>query len=161
MKHPNQPNVLIPTHKRLTRRSLRREAYLVAGLLLAVACLAVSSRAIAQCQQGCDATHFNAYLGDSALVNNTSGADDVAIGESALRYNSTGDQNTGVGAYALTANTIGVNDTAIGYAAMNVGGGSDNTAVGAYSLLTCSGNSNTATGSNAMGEGNVTGNNNT
>jgi trimeric autotransporter adhesin len=161
MKDPNQTSVLIPMHETLTRRSLRRKTYLVAGLLLANACVAVSPQAIAQCQQGCDATHFNAYLGDSALINNTSGADDVAIGESALRYNSTGTQDTGVGAFALTANTIGVNDTAIGYAAMNVGAGADNTAVGVYSLLTCSGNSNTATGSNAMGEGNVTGNNNT
>src|SRR5215472_17092160 len=161
MKNPNQTNVLISTRKRLIRRSVRRNAYLAAGFLLAVACLAASSRAIAQCQQGCDATQFNAYLGDSALINNTGGAADVAIGESALRYNSTGSQDTGVGAYALTSNTMGVNDTAIGYAAMNVGGGSDNTAIGAYSLLTYSGNNNTATGSNAMGEGNVTGNNNT
>jgi hypothetical protein len=162
MKHPNQTNVLISTRKRLTRRSLWREAYLVAGLLLAVACLAVSPRVIAQCQQGCDLTDQNTFLGDAALISNTTGLVNVAVGEAALRNNTIGNDNTAVGADALVANISGLNDTAVGYAALNTNTGSENTAVGAHALFLCStGSSNTATGSSAMANATISGANNT
>jgi hypothetical protein len=152
---------LIPATRHSSHRLSWRRAFSITRLYCVAACLTLSPLAKAACEQGCDTTHLNTFLGDNTLINNTSGIDNVAVGVGALRYNSNGNNDTGVGAYALTANTTGSNDTAVGYSSMNVGSGLDNTAVGAYSLITCTGNDNTATGSNAMGQATVSGSNNT
>jgi hypothetical protein len=47
-------------------------------ITLALLCLALSPQARAVCQQGCDAD--NAFLGEDALLNNTTGFGDTAIG---------------------------------------------------------------------------------
>jgi hypothetical protein len=56
-------------------------------LLIAVsfACLALPPPARAVCQQGCDGS--NTFLGDDALLNNTTGFGNTAIGWLALHSN--------------------------------------------------------------------------
>src|SRR3979409_1661353 len=73
---------------------------------LALACFALSPAARAVCQEGCDITNFNTFLGDDALLNNT-GPDNTAIGHLALNSNTTGNANTAVGSNALASNTTG------------------------------------------------------
>ena len=63
-------------------RSLGRSAVLFVLLLLA--CFALTPRARAVCQQGCDTDTGNTFLGDDVLVNNATGLVNTAIGETAL-----------------------------------------------------------------------------
>jgi hypothetical protein len=69
--------------------------------LVAFACFALSPGARAVCQQGCDLTNGNTFLGDDALVNDQFGGSNTAIGETALYSNVTGYANTATGADAL------------------------------------------------------------
>jgi hypothetical protein len=148
--------------EKLTRFAISLHNYLLTGTILILLCFGIASRAIAQCQQGCDLTDQNTFLGDAALISNTTGLVNVAVGEAALRNNTIGNDNTAVGADALVANISGLNDTAVGYAALNTNTGSENTAVGAHALFLCStGSSNTATGSSAMANATISGANNT
>src|SRR5215831_3159864 len=55
--------------------------------------LAFSPEAWATCQEGCD-SNSNTYLGEDALVNNTSGAANTANGAGALLANTAGNFNT-------------------------------------------------------------------
>jgi hypothetical protein len=71
-----------------------RRGVLLSALALAFAWLTLSPQARAACQQGCDLTHANTFLGDEALNKNTFGVDNTAIGNSALFSNTTGDSNT-------------------------------------------------------------------
>src|ERR1700747_748896 len=80
----------------------------------ALACFALSPQARAVCQEGCDLTNINTFLGDNALVNNATGAQNTAIGSNALGPNTTGFDNTAVGALALDFNTTGKANTATG-----------------------------------------------
>ena len=41
---------------------------------------ALSPQARAVCQQGCDSSLFSAFLGDDALINNTTGAGNTGLG---------------------------------------------------------------------------------
>jgi hypothetical protein len=110
-----------------------------------LACFAPSPQARAVCQQGCDLTNFNTFLGDDALISNTSGTDNMAIGKAALFSNTTGRFNSATGAFALDSNTTG----------------SANTANGTFALLdNTTGNGNTAIGEGAL-ESNFTGSYNT
>src|SRR5215469_6097628 len=84
----------------------------------AFACLALSPQALATCQQGCDLPHGNTFLGDDALVNNTTGSTNTAIGSNALLDNTTGFANTAVGDFDLEFNTTGSANTAIGSGAL-------------------------------------------
>jgi hypothetical protein len=126
----------------------------------ALACFALAPQARAVCQQGCDLANSNTFLGDDALVNNTTGIVNTAIGADALLLNTTGTWNTANGANALANNTNGDNNTAIGVEALYSNtAGRDNTATGEGALsINKTGSSNTAIGMNALGN-NITGNN--
>ena len=123
------------------RSSLRRGFILIT---LALACFALSPKARAVCEEGCD-TNANTFLGDGALANTTTGAENTATGAGALGLNTAGSGNTASGSGALHNNTTGSDNTAIGFATL-----SQNTTA----------NSNTATGSSALGS-NTTGYRNT
>ena len=93
----------------------------------------------AVCQEGCDITNLNTFLGDDALLNNT-GPDNTAIGHLALTSNTTGNANTAVGSNALASNTTGFRNTANGFDALGTNTtGSDNTAIGFNALSTLTG----------------------
>ncbi len=62
-------------------------------IVLALACFALSPRAQAVCQQGCDLSNANTFLGDDALLSNTTGHDNTATGANALTDNTTGYDN--------------------------------------------------------------------
>ena len=100
----------------------------------ALACFALSPQARAVCQQGCDSSLFNAFLGDDALISNT-----------------TGTGNTALGWRSLFSNTDASFSTAVGGGALVLNNGTSNTAVGAATLLlNTSGTWNTAAGTDAM-----------
>jgi hypothetical protein len=67
---------------------------------LALACFALSPDAKAVCENGCG-TIRNTFLGDDALLSNTTGNDNTAIGLEALVSNQTGSANTANGHNAL------------------------------------------------------------
>jgi hypothetical protein len=109
-----------------------------------VGCFALSPQARAVCQEGCDTSNANTFLGDDALVNNTTGNNNSAIGAGALSSNFTGNGNTANGIGALISNTAGNDNTANGIGAL---------------VSNTSGRNNIAIGSNA-GSNLTTGNNN-
>jgi trimeric autotransporter adhesin len=135
-----------------------RRSFLLIPLVLAT--FALSPMARAACREGCNDT--NTYLGDDALLNNTTGTGNVAIGLQALFENTTGFGNTASGFTALHDNTIGGENTAAGDGALfSNTTGSSNTANGANALLfNISGDNNTASGEGAM-QNYITGSNNT
>jgi hypothetical protein len=129
----------------MNRLPLRRGLLLIS---LALAWFAVVPQARAVCQEGCDLSIGNTFLGDDALILNTTGLDNTAIGASALFSNTTGSYNTATGFQTLLSNTTGTFNTATGRDALssNTAGG-DNTAVGVEALISnTTGNSNTAIG---------------
>ena len=103
----------------------------------------------------------NTAIGQSALVNNTTGARNTALGREAMLNNTTGIDNTALGRQALRDNTEGIDNTALGRTVMlNNTTGISNTAVGLSAMVfNTTGNNNTAVGRDAMRE-NTTGNNN-
>jgi hypothetical protein len=131
-------------------------------ILSVLACFAISPQAQTVCQQGCDTSNANTFLGDDALVNNTTGFQNTATGDNALLSNTTGFGNTASGASALTSNVTGNENTAIGdFALLSNHNGGSNTASGVEALYsnTC-GSSNTANGyealfSNTLGNSNI------
>jgi trimeric autotransporter adhesin len=129
------------------RNSVNR-SLLGAFVLIAVtfACFALAPATDAQCPQICDSSQ-NTAVGDSALINNTTGFENTAIGHGALLYNTTGATNTAIGFQTLFTNTSSINNTAIGFSALfsnTTGGG---TAVGSQALYSnTTGFSNTAIG---------------
>jgi len=70
---------------------MKRSHYPLASLLipLALACFALSPDAKAVCENGCG-TIRNTFLGDDALLSNTTGNDNTAIGYHALSSNNIG-----------------------------------------------------------------------
>ncbi len=128
---------------------------------LTLVCFALLPQARAVCQQGCDASN-NTFLGEEALVNNTTGFQNTATGWFALSSNTTGTNNTATGSTALLNNTTGNVNTATGSGALqNNTTGDQNTATGDFALLSnTTGNNNTAHGLAAL-EDNETGNDNT
>src|SRR5437660_891556 len=76
-----------------------RCAFLLMPLVLA--CFALSPRAQAVCQHGCDTRNGNTFLGEDA---NTGGVQNTAIGERALSSNTAGLDTTATGLDPL-ANT--------------------------------------------------------
>ncbi len=120
-------------------------------IALALGCLALAPQAGAVCQEGCDTSSNNTFLGDDALVNNTDGNDNTAVGAQALHSNIHGSNNTAIGFDALFSATEGQHNTAIGVSALESNlNGFDNTATGASALKSNDGWSNTATGVNAL-----------
>ena len=140
--------------------------FLIAVLMV---CLASVQNAQAACQQGCDLPNSNTFLGDNALIFNTTGVFNTAVGDDALHSNTTGFRNTAIGASALFSiraaccntavginalknNTDGGANTAVGESAMSENKiGSYNTAIGDYALVdNTTGVANTAVGTNAL-----------
>jgi Chaperone of endosialidase len=167
----------LPLRNSMNRSPVR--AFVLIPLVLA--CFALSAGAEATCQEGCDISNANTFLGEDALINNTTGIGigNTATGYQALFSNTTGFSNTANGAEALTGNTTGSNNTATGTGTLqfNITGaentangdgalgenttGSYNTASGAYALeANTNGVDNTATGVEAL-IFNSTGSNNT
>src|SRR5947199_8215892 len=99
--------------KSIIRAPLRRVFLLIT---LALGGSALSPQARAVCQQGCDGS--NTFLGEGALIANTTGTDNTAIGWQALFDNTTGSFNTANGVSALWGNTTGSLNTATGYGAL-------------------------------------------
>src|SRR6266705_997525 len=117
------------------RTSIRRSPLRLGFLLipLALACFALSPQARAVCQQGCDLINGNTFLGDDALLNNTTGIYNTAIGADALYNNTTATGNTAIGDRALGFNTTGIRNTASGIRALyNLSSGDSNIGVGAF-----------------------------
>ncbi len=131
-------------------------------LIFALAYFALSPTARAVCQEGCGGSLLsNTFLGDNALINNTSGFNNTAMGFDALLSNTTGVNNTATGLGALGSNTAGTENTANGFFALGNCTGNFNTATGANALLSnTTGDNNTANGYQAL-YSNITGLNNT
>src|SRR5262249_55974063 len=133
----------------------------------ALVCFALSPTVQAVCQRGCDPSHFNAFLGDDALISNTTGAGNTALGWRSLFSNidtsfntaigggalslNNRDSNNAVGAAALLLNTTGGSNVAIGTDTLvNNDIGTENNAIGAFALFNnTAGNGNIALGANA------------
>ena len=117
-------------------------------IAVALACFGLSPAARAVCQQGCDLTRGNTFLGEDALGSNTYGTGNTAVGNVALNANTRGSGNTATGNYALTYNLSGGQNTATGDEALGSNtSGSQNTATGFGAL----GNNKTSTGNTAIG----------
>jgi len=114
---------------------------------IVLACFAFLPGAQAICNEGCDSSLFNAFLGDDALSSNTIGTGNTAIGWRSLFSNTDASFNTGIGGGALSLNT-GDSDTAVGTAALLLNTvGSQNVAVGTDALVfNDSGSDDTAIG---------------
>jgi hypothetical protein len=123
-----------------------------------LACFALVPPSRAQCPQVCDSNSDTA-LGDSALVNDTTGTDNAAVGFGALANNTTGDGNTAIGSGALGGNTTASYNTATGNEALSLNSGDRNTANGNFALHLNRGENNTAIGDDALAN-NTTGSNN-
>src|SRR6266478_6654756 len=83
-------------------------------LIFALAYFALSPTARAVCQEGCGGSLLsNTFLGDNALINNTSGFNNTAMGFGALGSNTAGTENTANGFFAL-GNSTGNFNTATG-----------------------------------------------
>jgi Chaperone of endosialidase len=131
-------------------RQCETVAFLLIPLVLALFALVPQARGV--CQEGCDLSNGNTFLGDDALIQDTTGLDNTAIGSLALSSNTTGSYNTATGFQTLLSNTIGTFNTAIGRDALNrnTAGGS-NTTIGVEALFSnTTGNSNTAIGVGAL-----------
>ena len=144
------------------RNSVNRSHVRLAFLLIPLACFALSSRARAVCNEGCDSNN-NTVLGEEALGSNRSGINNTAVGFNALLNSATSSGNTAVGYQALVNNNaVGFSgdNTAVGEFAMSGNTtGTDNTAVGVQALGG-NGSGNVAVGKAALGS-NTTGSNNT
>src|SRR5438876_286326 len=159
MRMDDFENLFISTHGRsfweiqAMKTTIRLFSFGLA-LLLSVT-VAPTARAV--CQEGCD-TNSNTFLGEDALIanttgtrntttgfqamlNNTTGLENTAIGHAALYFNTTGSVNTAVGANALQDNTTGNGNTATGDSALLENTtGTDNTAIGIGTLSNSNGN---------------------
>src|SRR6266481_4671844 len=93
---------------------LKNATILPVLIALTLGCFGLSPQARAICQQGCDLSNANTFLGDDALLNNTTGSDNTASGREALGSNTTGGDNTATGYSALVSNTTGSDNTANG-----------------------------------------------
>src|SRR5215471_4660385 len=82
----------------------------------ALTCFALAPDVRAGCQQGCGALNIT-FLGDDALISNTTGFNNTATGFAALYSNTFGQDNTATGSAALFSNT-GFHNTANGSSAL-------------------------------------------
>jgi hypothetical protein len=119
---------------------------------LTLVCFALSPSARAVCQEGCNLSNNNTFLGNDALILNTAGTANTAIGAFTLDSNTAGSNNTATGSYALLSNTTGSYNTAVGYIALEINTtGIGNTAVGFQTLVAnTNGSDNTANGESAL-----------
>src|SRR4030095_15364309 len=133
------------TTNSMNRLALRRGLLLIP---LTLAWFALVAQARAVCQEGCDLSNGNTFLGDDARIQDTTGLDNTAIGFNALLSNATGSYNTATGFQTLHSTTTGTFNTATGRDALSSNtAGSSNTAIGIEALFSnTTGNSNTAIG---------------
>jgi hypothetical protein len=161
------------------RTQFKNATILPVLIALTLGCFGLSPAARAVCQEGCSFSSIrNTFLGEDALIDNTTGINNTATGFEALEFNTNGSNNTATGAFALRYNTTGINNTAIGFDALELNTiginntavglealwnnttGRNNTANGAFALIAnTSGHGNTAYGRAAL-ESNTTGSNN-
>jgi len=135
--------------------------FLLTPFVFALAWLALSPLARAQCRDGCDSNHGSTFQGVFALGANTTGAENTAFGDAALNLNTTGSANTAVGFDALLTNKTGSANTATGFGALFKNTATNNTATGSVALeFNTTGTANTANGAGAL-RANTTGINNT
>jgi hypothetical protein len=129
--------------------SLNRIIKTISLVAITLGCFGLSPQARAVCQEGC-LTNQNTVLGDDALLRNTSFGN-TAIGETVLLNNTSGFFNTATGTTALYLNTTGGYNTAHGFDALRLNTtGFDNTAIGASALYyNSTGNNNIALGPSA------------
>lgn len=83
----------------------------------------------------------NTALGNNALFNNTTGANNLAVGYQSLQYNTGGNYNVAIGGFSGNANTTGIYNTFIG---------SNTNTSGTYNYSTAIGYNATIYGSNQM-----------
>jgi hypothetical protein len=158
-------------------RLSRHRAVALLPIPLALVWFAVVPQTRAVCQEGCDLSNGNTFLGDDALIQDTTGLDNTAVGFNALLSNTIGSYNTATGFQTLLNNTSGTFNTAIGRDSLNsntTGGsntavgvealisntiGNNNTAIGVVALLNNNGDNNIAVG-NSAGSNLTTGDNN-
>jgi trimeric autotransporter adhesin len=124
----------------------------LAFALFAFACFALAPQARAVCKQGCDLANDNTFLGDDALINNTTGLDNTAIGFQALYSNTSGGGNNAFGFGALFSSISGTRNLAVGSGALgDLTSGDSNVAVGNVALFQgVTVNLNTALGRRAL-----------
>jgi Chaperone of endosialidase len=116
-------------------------------IALTLGCFGLSPQARAVCQEGCDLVNDNTFLGDDALLNNSTGPANTAVGSQALLTNVTDGSNTAVGSNALTFSEDFDFNTAVGASALEFNNADFNTAVGAGAMLfNDTGSNNTAMG---------------
>jgi uncharacterized coiled-coil protein SlyX len=149
-----------PLIRNSVNRSRLRRGFLLTPFVFALAWLALSPLARAQCSDGCG-TNGNTFQGVFALGANTSGGENTAFGDTALNFNTTGSANTAVGFDALQTNKTGSANTATGFGALFKNTATNNTATGSVALeFNTTGTANTANGAGAL-RANTTGSNNT
>src|SRR2546430_9686283 len=103
MKNQNQlTNAIAPVGNKHARSPWRRLIFII-PLAIGPASLIMLPTARADCREGCDGTAT--FLGDNALVANTSGIENTAVGNGALESNTTGSENTALGFDSLSSNT--------------------------------------------------------
>jgi len=121
-------------------------------IALTLGCFALAPQARAVCQQGCDVANDNTFLGDDALINNTTGLDNTAIGFQALYSNTSGGGDNAFGFGALFSNISGTRNLAVGSGALSdLTSGDSNVAVGNVALFQgVTVNLNTALGRRAL-----------
>src|SRR5437667_69685 len=153
MKTPTQVISIIAALDALFRSTLWRRAFLLTGMMLSLAWLALSptARAVDPPPDG-GYLNFNTAEGQDALFSLTTGTNNTAGGLNALNNNTTGSSNAANGAYALYSNTTGIDNTANGFNALYSNTiGANNTANGYAALFSnTTGVVNTAIGSNAL-----------
>jgi Chaperone of endosialidase len=150
-----------PLIRNSVNRSRLRRGFLLTPFVFALAWLALSPLARAQCRDGCDSNHGSTFQGVFALGANTTGAENTAFGDAALNLNTTGSANTAVGFDALLTNKTGSANTATGFGALFKNTATNNTATGSVALeFNTTGTANTANGAGAL-RANTTGSNNT
>src|SRR2546422_860786 len=118
------------------------------GMVLGFDLIALAPQARGACEEGCDISNNNTFLGGFSLVNNTTGtvyqawesnttgSNNTAHGPDALNTNTSGSYNTANGALALFSSTTGTQNPATGYQALyNDTTGGNNTANGVDALF--------------------------
>src|SRR5437667_238925 len=142
-------NMTTPSIRNSISRPPLRRGFLLVPLALALAWLVFSPTAQADCKEGCDLSNGNTFLGNNALVSNTTGIYNTAIGELPLLKNTTGLNNTATGDDALGSNTTGSSNTANGAEALLDNTGSNNIGLGSNAGI------NLTTGKNNIDIGNA------
>jgi hypothetical protein len=99
-----------------------------------------------------DTVKRNTGFGDSLLLSNTTGIDNLAVGYASLSLNTTGRLNTSVGNYSLNQNKTGSNNSVFGVGSLNRNtSGSSNTVGGVNAMyFNSTGNFNTSIGNSSL-----------